>query len=72
MSRRANPARIDEARRAAIRNRLIGEGMTEGTAEAWIAAWDIEATREGLEPGRVYWERGWDWITAERQRRVRP
>ena len=72
MSRRADPARIDEARRAAIRNRLIGEGMTEATAEAWIAAWDAEAAHEGLEPGRVYWERGWDWITREKQLRSRP
>jgi hypothetical protein len=72
MSRRADPARIDEARRAAIRNRLIGEGMTAATAEAWIAAWDAEAARDGLEPGRVYWERGREWIAAGRQRRVRP
>ena len=26
---------IDEARRAAIRNRLIGEGATEVAADAW-------------------------------------
>ena len=72
MSRRADPARIDQARRAAIRNRLIGEGVTEATAEAWIAAWDAHAAEHGLEPGREYWERGWDWIATERERRVRP
>ena len=72
MSRRADPARIDQARRAAIRNRLNGERVTEATAEAWIAAWDAHAAEHGLEPGREYWECGWDWITAERQRRVRP
>jgi hypothetical protein len=72
MSRQADPARIDEARRAAIRNSLIGEGVTEATAEAWIAAWDAEAAHEGLEPGRVYWERGWDWITRKKQLRSRP
>ena len=72
MSRRADPARIDQARRAAIRNRLIGERMTEATADAWIAAWDAQAAQEGLEPGRVYWERGWEWIAAGRRRRVRP
>ena len=72
MSRRADPARIDEARRAATRNRLIGERVTEATADAWIAAWDAQAARDGLEPGRVYWERGWEWIAAQRQHRVRP
>jgi hypothetical protein len=72
MSRRADPARIDEARRAATRNRLIGGGVTEATADAWIAAWDVKAAQDGLEPGREYWERGLDWIEAERQHRVRP
>jgi hypothetical protein len=72
MSRRADPARIDTARRDATRNRLIGERMTEATAEAWIAAWDAQAARDGLEPGRIYWERGWAWIAIQRQRRVRP
>ena len=72
MSRRADPARIDQARRAAIRNRLTGEGVTEATAEAWIAAWDAHAAEHGLEPGRVYWERGWEWITAERRQPLNP
>jgi hypothetical protein len=67
-----NPARIDEARRAATRNRLIGERLTEATAKAWIAAWDVQAAEDGLEPGREYWERGWDWIIRERRQRVRP
>jgi hypothetical protein len=72
MSRRANPARIDGARRVAIRNRLIGERVTEATADAWIAAWGVKAEQDGLEPGRIYWERGWEWIAAERRGRVRP
>ena len=72
MSRRADPARIDEARRAATRNRLIGERVTDPTADAWIAAWDAQAAQDGLEPGREYWERGWGRIATERQRRVRP
>jgi hypothetical protein len=25
-----------------------------------------------IEHGSVYWERGWDWIAAERQPRARP
>jgi hypothetical protein len=43
MSRRADPARIDEARRAAIRNRLVGEGVTEASADTWISAWGARA-----------------------------
>ena len=42
MSGRSTPDRIDEARRAATRNRLIGEHVTEETANAWIAAWAAE------------------------------
>jgi hypothetical protein len=38
MSRRADPTRIDDARHAAIRNSLIGDGVTEATADAWNAA----------------------------------
>ena len=55
MSRRSTPERIDEARRAATRNRLIGEGVTEATADALIAAWAEQAERDGLERGRAYW-----------------
>lgn len=40
IARRADPARIEEARRAAVRNSLIGEGVTEATADAWMAAWE--------------------------------
>jgi hypothetical protein len=36
MSRRSTPERLDEARRAATRNRLIGERVTEATADAWM------------------------------------
>jgi hypothetical protein len=38
MSRRSTPERIDEAHRAATRNRLIGERVTPETADLWIAA----------------------------------
>jgi hypothetical protein len=39
MARRADPARIDTAREAATRNRLIGTGLSEAIADARIAAW---------------------------------
>jgi hypothetical protein len=72
MSRRADPARIDDARRAATRNRLMGEGMTEATADAWIAAWQEQAARDGLERGAAYWDAGWTWLAVQRKHRARP
>ena len=72
MSRRSTPERIDAARRAATRNRLIGERVTEETADAWIAAWEAQAAQDGLERGSAYWQAGWDWIAAQREHRVRP
>lgn len=72
MSHRSTPERLDEARRAATRQRLIGQGATEATADAWIAAWDAQAARGALPRDRRYWERGQEWIAAERQRRAKP
>ena len=72
MSRRSTPERIDEARRAAVRSALVGDGATEDTADAWIAAWEAQAAQDGLERGSAYWKAGWDWIAAQRQHRVRP
>ena len=48
MARRADPARIFQARRAAIRNTLTGSGMLLETAERWLDAWVLEATGRGL------------------------
>ena len=72
MSRRSTPERIDAARRAATRNRLIGEGETEPTADAWIAAWDAQAAQDGLERGSAYWQAGWDWVAEQLTNPVRP
>jgi hypothetical protein len=72
MSRRSTPERIDQARRAATRNRLICERMTEETAEAWIAAWEANAAQDGLERGSAYWQAGWDWIAEQRKTRRPP
>ena len=72
MSRRSTPERLEAARRAAVRNRLIGEGVTEETADAWIAAWEAKAAEDGLERGSAYWQAGWDWIAEQRQHRMRP
>ncbi len=72
MSRRADPARIDAAREAATRNRLISEHMTEDTADARLAAWAEQAARDGLERGVAYWVAGWDWIASQRERGAKP
>jgi hypothetical protein len=72
MARRSTPARIDEARHAATRNRLIGDGATEATADAWISAWAEQARRYGVERGSGYWDAAWEWIAAERKKRLRP
>lgn len=72
MARRSTPERIDKARHDATRNRLIASGMTEGTADAWIAAWAVRAAAEGIERGAAYWDAGWEWIEAERRTRTRP
>ena len=72
MSRRSTPERIDEAPRAATLSRLIGEGMTETTADAWIAAWEAQAARDGLERSDASWGAGWDRIAARRVHRGRP
>jgi hypothetical protein len=72
MSRRSTPERIDEARRAATCNRLIGEGVTEATADAWIAAWEAQAAQDGFERGSAYWRAGWDWIAEQRKTRAHP
>ena len=69
MPRRADPERIHQARRAAVRNTLAGTGMAIDTAERWCAAWETEAERRGLARDRDYWTLGSDWIEAERAAR---
>jgi hypothetical protein len=72
MSRRSTPERIDAARRAATRNRLIGERVTEARADAWIAAWEARAAQDGLERGSAYWQAAWEWIAEQRASRRLP
>ena len=62
MSRRADPERIFQARRDAIRNTLTGSGMPLETAERWCDAWELEATGRGLP--RVYGVRGAGGVTG--------
>ncbi len=59
MSRRSAPERLDTAWQAGVRNRLTGEGMTEATADAWIAVWEVHAAQDVVERGSGYWEAAW-------------
>jgi hypothetical protein len=66
MSRCADPARIFQARRAAVRNGLTDYGVTLEDAERWCTAWEVEAAGRGLVRDAAYWQAGAEWIAAER------
>jgi hypothetical protein len=70
MTRRADPERIFQARRASVRNTLTGSGMTLEVAERWCDAWEIEAAGRGLPRDAAYWQAGQEWIAAERAARA--
>jgi len=72
MTRRSDPERIHEARRAAIRNRLISGGKDPAVAERWCDAWEAEAALRGIERGSDYWEAGRLWIDAQCAARKQP
>jgi hypothetical protein len=73
MSRRADPERILQAHRAAIRNRLTMDGLDAATAERWCDAWEIEAAgREGLARDGAYWDADRDWIALQRAAKRQP
>ena len=72
MSRRSTPERIDASQRAGTRRRLTLDGLSETTADAWIAAWEAQAARDGQERGSAYWDAAGEWIAAERRRRAKP
>ena len=69
MARRADPARIFQARRDAIRNTLTGSGMPLEAAERYCDAWEIEAAGRGLPRDGAYSTAGAEWIAAERKAR---
>jgi hypothetical protein len=72
MSRRSSPERIDAAREAGTRRRLVLGGMTDETADTWLSRWHQKAAEDGLERGSAYWDTAWEWIAVERVKRVRP
>jgi hypothetical protein len=65
--------RIDLARRATIRQRLIeGRGLDAEVAERWCDAWEAEATLRGLTRDGDYWDAGKGWIDAQCAARKKP
>jgi hypothetical protein len=60
------------ARRTAVRNLLVDEGMLSETAEAWCDAWEAEADRLVLEPDSEFWTLGIAWIGEQRKDRKLP
>lgn len=72
MGRRGDPERIHQARRAAIRNRLISTGKDPDIAERWCDAWEAEAALRDMKRNGDYWEAGKLWIDAQCAARKRP
>jgi hypothetical protein len=69
MTRRPDPKPIDDARRAAVRNMLIDEDrMSLDVADAWIAAWEVEAATLDVERGPDYWTFCLEWIHRQGRR----
>jgi hypothetical protein len=66
MSRRSTPERLHHARRAAILERLVGDGERRQRAETLVASWEAKADAEGLERDGRYWVIGWAWMAGER------
>lgn len=66
MSKELRDERIHQARRAAIRNRLLtGTGMDRDVAERWCDAWEAEAALQRIARNSDYWDTGRLWIDAQ-------
>jgi hypothetical protein len=72
MGRRADPERIYQAGRAAIRNRLVSTGMDAETAERWLTSWELEAATRQMPTTGDFWTVGDAWIAEQRAARRRP
>jgi hypothetical protein len=73
VSRRADPERIYQANRIAIRNGLTDYGVSLELAERWCDAWEAEAASRNIERlTRDYWTFGSAWIREQRQARREP
>ena len=72
MSRRADPDRLHQARRAGTLRRLEVTGISVELAERWVAAWEREAEIRDLPRDGAYWDAGWTWIAEQRSARKVP
>jgi hypothetical protein len=72
MTRSAAPDPIHQARRLAIRDRLISSGKDPDVAERWCDAWEAEAALRDLKRDGDYWEAGKLWIDAQCAARKSP
>lgn len=51
------------AARAALKDALWGMGIPDADAETWIARWEAEAARTGVDPAdAAYWDLARAWI----------
>lgn len=62
VSRRPDRSRIRQARRDAIRNRLIGDEILPEQADRWLSAW---AERAGEPESAEEFDAAFEWIVSE-------
>jgi hypothetical protein len=72
MARRADPERIYQAGRMAIRNRLLSDGLSPESTEFWLTAWELEAATRQMATTGDFWTVGDAWIAEQRAARRRP
>ena len=74
MARRADPERISEARRAALRNRLVDEDrLPPELADLWTLGWMTEAGDQGRDRlSASFWDGAREWILEQRGAKQRP
>jgi hypothetical protein len=65
MARKLGPKDI-EANRSMVRSELIAQGMPLVAADAWCAAWEVEAERLGIDARNPdFWTIGSVWIREQ-------
>jgi hypothetical protein len=64
MGRTRDVQTFDEGRRR-IRNDLIARGIDIDDAARWCAAWEAEASRQGIPCGAHYWDHAMRWIDEQ-------
>jgi hypothetical protein len=69
MAPRPDPERIYQAGRAAIRNRLLSEGLSPENTEYWLTAWELEASVRQMGTTGDFWTVGDAWIAEQRAAR---